>query len=125
MTPWDRKRYPKDWPAVVDWVLMRSGARCECLGECGAHAGPCTRRHGDPIPGKKRSVIMTTAHLWRGPCAEHHAAGIKCGDPDHLKSMCQRCHLAYDAPQHADNARKTRLKRKRERASGDLFGDPA
>lgn len=31
-----------------------------------------------------------------------------CANDDHLKQMCQRCHLRYDAPMHAVNARKTR-----------------
>lgn len=63
-------------------------------------------------------VILTVAHLWRGPCGEHNKAGEKCGDPSHLKAMCQRCHLAYDLPQHQASARATRRRRK---ASGDLF----
>jgi hypothetical protein len=74
------------------------------------------------LPSGRGKVVLTVAHLWRGPCADHHAAKVKCGEPDHLKAMCQRCHLAYDLPQHRENAARTRRQRRRERASGDLFG---
>lgn len=117
--PMDRKQYPADWEAIREWILLRAGDRCECEGECGrAHAGRCGRCAGDPLE-RGRFVVLTTAHLWRGPCAEHHAAGIKCGEPEHLKAMCQACHLAYDMEHHVANARRTRFRR---RATGDLFG---
>lgn len=118
--PMDRKQYPADWEAIRERILARAGDRCECEGECGRqHAGRCGRRAGDPLERAGRVVVLTTAHLWRGPCAEHHAAGIKCGEPEHLKAMCQACHLAYDLEHHVANARRTRHRR---RATGDLFG---
>lgn len=113
----DRSRYPDDWEGLAARIRERAGDRCECAGECGRHAERCWRRQGDKLDSGGR-VVLTTAHLWRGPCAEHHAAGVKCGEPSHLKSMCQACHLAYDIPQHVANARRTRRAR---RASGDLF----
>jgi len=134
-----REDYPPDWPAISKAVRARAASaepagRCECEGECGTdHAAEdldigdgmtpepearCIRRQGDPLGGYR--VVLTVAHLWRGPCAAHHAAGIKCGDPSHLKAMCQRCHLAYDRPHHIARSRRTRHGRK---ASGDLF-DP-
>lgn len=117
--PMDPKRYPPDWPDIVRAVRARAGGRCECTGECGAHVGRCCARHGDPLENPSRFVVLTSAHLWRGPCAEHHAAGVKCGDLEHLKGMCQACHLSYDRELHVANARRTRFGRK---ASGDLFG---
>ena len=117
--PMDRKRYPKAWPAISRRICLRAEGRCECAGECGKHAGPCPARHGDPLVRSGYFVVLTTAHLWRGPCRAHAEAGIKCDDDSHLKAMCQSCHLNYDMPQHVANARASRRAKK---ASGDLFG---
>jgi len=82
-----RKDYPPDWPAVSRTVRDRSGGRCECAGECGRHAERCERRQGEPLSAGYR-VVLTVAHLWRGPCARCHADRHKCGEPAHLKAMC-------------------------------------
>jgi len=138
----DPADYPSDWKDVSRAIRDRSRGRCECRRECGVnHAeenalqiarsdvpvppleqdvGRCGRWNGDALGGYR--VVLTVAHLWRGPCAEHAAARVKCGDPDHLKAMCQRCHLAYDREHHVAAARRTRHARK---ASGDLFDPPA
>ena len=50
-----------------------------------------------PLTGSR--VVLTVAHLDHVP--EH-------SDPANLKAMCQRCHLAYDAAEHAANASHTR-----------------
>lgn len=121
--PFDRRRYPDDWKAITLAIRERAGDRCECEGECGRdHAGRCRSERGYPNPDTGSRVVITVAHLWRGPCAECHAVGRKCGEPSHLKAMCQACHLAYDLPQHQANARRTRRARK---AAGDLFDPPA
>lgn len=130
----NRRHYPRDWPAVRARVLERAQGRCECRGECGVdHAterdmdgtvpgealgGRCAAKNGHAHPITASRVVLTTAHLWRGPCAEHAAAGIKRGEIEHLAAMCQACHLRYDLPHHVANARRTRRSR---RASGDLF----
>jgi len=116
--PMDRTRYPADWLDIRRRVLERAGQVCECAGECGRHADRCQASNGDPLPHSGYFVVLTTAHLWRGPCAEHHAAGIKCGELEHLKAMCQRCHLIYDLPHHVAASMATRHRR---RATGDLF----
>ena len=117
--PMDPKRYPANWSEIRAAVLDRAGDRCECMGECGrAHPARCGRRAGDPLERSPRFVVLTCAHLWRGPCAEHHAAGFKCGELEHLAAMCQACHLAYDLEHHVAAARRTR---KRRKATGDLF----
>lgn len=134
--PMNPADYPPDWRKISRDVRERAGWRCECTGQCGAdHAlerdadgllpgaailGRCAAVHDKRHPITGSRVIMTVAHLWRGPCADHHAAGVKCGDPAHLLAMCQRCHLAYDSALHAANARE---RRRRRRATGDLF-DP-
>lgn len=139
--PVDFADYPQDWREISRRVRFeRAGGRCECAGECGrAHSGGrCLARHGDLAyfldegvrayvgdDGAERidkaagaytpratKVWLTTAHLWRGPCAGHYAEGVKCGEESHLKAMCQACHLAYDMPHHVENARRTRGGRK-------------
>jgi hypothetical protein len=54
-------------------------------------------------------IVLTTAHLNAagGPCA----CDPHCGNLDHLKHMCQRCHLRYDGPRHVKNARRNRRAR--------------
>jgi len=44
-------------------------------------------------------VVLTVAHL------DHNPANC---DPENLRAMCQRCHLAYDAEHHRRNAARTR-----------------
>ena len=97
----DRDRYPADWPQISGTIRFgRSGGRCECAGECGTgHAGRCPAWHGQPHPVTGSVVVLTTAHLDHTP--EH------C-EPENLRAMCQRCHLAYDAAQHAASAARTR-----------------
>lgn len=135
--PMDRSEYPTDWDTIAAAVRDRSLGRCECRGECGIdherdpivwddfegddpldHSPRCLAEHGRGHPVTSSRVVLTAAHLWRGPCAAHHKAGVKCGDASHLKAMCQRCHLAYDREQHVANARRNRRARK---ATGDLF----
>ena len=139
--PSQRARYPKDWPAISLSIRReRAGGRCECRGECGhthglavdycddsAHdcrgcAGlgtgdcgavvipaRCTARNGAPHPVTGNRVVLTVAHLDHNP--EH------C-EPDNLRAMCQRCHLAYDAELHRRTATATRRAR---RGTEDLF----
>jgi hypothetical protein len=118
--PMDRRRYPDDWVAVSKAIRGRAMGRCECSGECGGHSGGCRaiNYHAHPETGSR--VVLTVAHLWRGPCEEHNSRGFKCSDPDHLKAMCQACHLRYDAPQHRVNRQRNRFQL---RAVADLF-DP-
>lgn len=112
LTPEQRARYPKDWDAISRRIRFdRAQGRCECEGECGLHKdnpGPrrCTETHGQPAKWAKGKVVLTVAHL-DGP------GGIcQCPDPcgiyEHLRAMCQRCHLRYDHPRHMANARATR-----------------
>jgi hypothetical protein len=100
----ERRRYPSNWKTISTAIRFgRAAGRCECDGECGTeHAGRCAAVHGVAHPVTGSRVVLTTAHLDRIP--EH------C-DPVNLKAMCQRCHLAYDAEQHAGNAARTRRSR--------------
>lgn len=114
--------YPKDWKAVSHFIRKtRAGGRCECAGECGLHRttpGPrrCVERDGEPAKWARGKVMLTVAHLNAkgGPCR----CAPLCSNPDHLKAMCNRCHLRYDAPMHQLHASETRLKRT---GQGTLF----
>jgi len=111
IAPENRARYPKDWKAISQRIRFdRAGGRCECAGECGIdHDGRCSAEHGKPNPMTGSNVVLTTAHLDHQP--------EECDDAN-LKAMCQRCHLRYDAPHHAKNARATRH---RKAGQDDLF----
>jgi len=65
---------------------------------------------GEVDPSGKRKftrVVLTIAHL------DHD---IENNDPENLKALCQRCHLAHDLEHHRINARKT-INRKKGLAS--------
>ena len=85
--PENRNRYPKDWRAIRERILRRARHRCEgspfypdCRAENGCH---------HPVTGSR--VVLTIAHLDHTP--------ENC-EPDNLRALCQRCHLAYDAKHH-------------------------
>ena len=106
--PFQKHKYPKDWPAISQRIRTRSGGQCECEGECGlhrTHPGPrrCEERNGQPAKWAKGTVVLTVAHL--------NHDGMDCR-PENLKAMCQRCHLRYDHDLHQQHARMTRRGRK-------------
>lgn len=114
--PMDLKRYPANWRDLSREIrILRAGGRCEFAR---ADLPPCSAVDGRPHPVTGSLVVLTVAHLWRGPCAAHHAAGIKCDNPAHLAALCQRCHLGYDRSEHV---RKRAASRRAARATGDLF----
>lgn len=99
-----RALYPPDWEDIrLEIRDVRAGGRCECAGECGTgHAARCGAWHGEPHPDTGSTVTLTVAHR------DHNPAN---NDPANLAAMCQRCHLAYDAEEHARNASHTRAER--------------
>lgn len=122
--PMDKTCYPKDWLTLRAQALVRSGNCCECRGECGsAHDdGWCAAPDRSLIQRKKLDlaswvmafaggetalffrpvkVVLTTAHL----CQES-----MCNKIEHLKALCQLCHLRLDAKQHAETRAKNRAK---------------
>jgi hypothetical protein len=133
--PSERARYPKDWKAIRAAILERADNRCECTGQCRSACsvggrtcnvpnGKIIRRFVDEpwvwVPESCRPldrltgpirIVLTIAHLDHTP---------ENNDPSNLRAMCQRCHLAYDAKHHAQNARRTRFERK---AVGELFAN--
>lgn len=102
-------------------VTFKCGGACHAKRDCGLHRtnpGPrrCVERNGEKATWARGKVVLTVAHLNAdgGPCR----CDPLCGNPEHLKAMCQRCHLRYDHPMHVRNARATVRGKK---AAGDLF----
>jgi hypothetical protein len=78
--PENRALYPTNWPAISKRIRFeRAANRCEW----------CQAENGQPHPVTGSKVVLTVAHLDHDP---RH-----CAD-DNLAALCQRCHLAYDAP---------------------------
>jgi hypothetical protein len=137
--PTNTREYPSNWKQLREQAMARARGACECTGHCGlAHDGyapaalRCHAPHDRRIirdPDEKArwwfvedapsqltrdgckviTVILTTAHL----CQDH-----TCGDLEHLRMMCQLCHLRLDRYQHSRNASATR--RKQKEAAGQL-----
>lgn len=77
------------------------------------HTGACCGERCDgsePIGAKVVRIVLTIAHLDHDP---------QNNDLGNLRAFCQRCHLRYDAREHAKNARATREKKA---GQGGLFG---
>lgn len=97
-----RNDYPPEWPVIRRRILGRSrnasGAeQCECMGECGLHRDRrCREINGARALYANGRVVLTIAHLCRKS---------SCPRPDHLKAMCNRCHLRYDVRQHYTSRR--------------------
>ena len=99
--PENRHRYPADWNDIRDQILLRAGFRCE-----GSPRFPwCRAADGERHPVTGSRVVLTIAHLDHTPenCA-----------PENLRAWCQRCHLVYDAPHHAETRRATREQARRD-----------
>jgi len=136
--PENRARYPKNWPEISRMIRLRAG---NCCGVCGLRnyrlGGRDSKgRWFDAMPNGTKGlgldwpkpgelgwcyrgderlfltvirIVLTVAHLDHTP--------ENC-DPENLRALCQRCHLAYDA-----RVRRAGIKaRAREAAAcGDLF----
>lgn len=124
MTPISPERqalYPADWPEISARIRERAGDRCEW---CGATNGAVGYRdqagvfheldafeaEGAVLDGQHViTIVLTVAHL------DHNPANC---DDNNLAALCQRCHLRYDAREHARHAAETR--RRRLEAAGQL-----
>ncbi len=87
------------WRALSTRIRYgRARGRCECDGRCGhrwAHRDtggrcPALDKHEHPLTGSV--VHLSTAHLNQVPGDDR---------PENLRAMCQKCHVSYDAGQHA------------------------
>lgn len=117
--PENKHRYPHNWKQIRAAILERAGHRCE---QCGipnrAWRNNATGRWTEDIGradawffdgNRATRIVLTIAHLDHTP--EHN-------EPENLRALCQRCHLAYDATHHQQTAYQTR---RRGKAAGDLF----
>lgn len=115
--PENRDRYGDDWAEFSRSVRFdRAGGRCECEGECGrgTHEGRCPNLHGEPAYGTGSRVVLTVAHLCHTPeCREH------------VRAMCQGCHLHYDRDHHAQTRRETAAREWSHAGQMDLFDGAA
>lgn len=110
--PENRHRYGRDWKQFSHQIrFVRANSRCECAGECGrgTHEGRCPNRHKEPAYGTGSKVILTVAHLCHTPeCREH------------VKAMCQGCHLHYDRDHHAQTRAQTERATQLANGQGEL-----
>jgi hypothetical protein len=115
-----KAKYPDNWKEISYRIRYeRAKSQCECEGECGLHRtnpGPrrCVERDREDAIWADGKVILTVAHLDAegDVCRCEEETGALCGNPEHLKAMCNRCHLRYDHPKHMKNAAKTRRAKK-------------
>ena len=119
--PADPRNYPPGWAAFTLLIRARAGDRCECEGECGLHhERRCDERGGQPAKWARGRVVLTTAHRNApgGPCQ----CEPLCMEPEHVASMCQRCHLRYDAPRHTASAARSRRRKATQAGQTTLPG---
>lgn len=131
MMAMDKSRYPSNWDAISHRIRYeRAGGKCEwCGAPDRAHikrlkANPAQWEvttadfPGDATWYRASRVVLTVHHI-----GIPHEDGTP-GDPHdkmdvreaNLAALCNRCHLYADLPIHIENARKTRLRKKREAA---------
>lgn len=132
--PENRHRYPADWPLIREAILQRALWRCEHPGCKAVHRDvgywlrdkfvPMDRalrdagaKRGDVVACSDGStiklimIVLTIAHL------DHQPENC---NPDNLRALCQRHHLAHDAQHHRQTAYATR---KAKANTADLFGE--
>ena len=101
-----RELYPKNWEEISLAIRKRSDGRCECTGECGLHCRTngvhrCWEMNGKKALFAKGKIVLTVAHLCHHP---------ECSDEDHLKSMCNKCHLRFDSRMKMIKLRSKRIR---------------
>ena len=115
-------QYPEGWYNFSQQIRFeRAGGRCECEGECGLHQtnpGPrrCTEMNSRPAVFARGVVLLTVAHLC--DCSP------PCAIAEHVKAMCQRCHLRVDVELHVKHAASTRMRKKESAGQARMdFGE--
>lgn len=116
----DMSKYPANWRQISQSIRERAGNKCEWCGI--PNHSSIHRLKLDPVTwilhdeweqlgeadkalyGKVSKIFLTVSHY------DHDTTH---NDPSNLNALCNRCHLNHDAVYHAQNARQTRiLKRK-------------
>jgi len=102
----DKNKYPPDWDEMSLRLRNEVGWVCEW---CGAI-------YGKPHPETGSIVVLSVAHLDND--TSHN-------ERENLAVLCACCHLRYDAKYHAQNAKQTRIRKKRiaaqQAGQKDLF----
>jgi hypothetical protein len=99
--PSDPRAYPPNWQDLKVMIRARAQGVCECRGECGLHHEKrCVERHHKAAIHFRGTVALATAHICRD--------GPACAKVSHLKALCQRCHLRFDATLHWEHRKATR-----------------
>lgn len=97
--PENRHRYPANWAEIRRQILIRAWNRCEGSPRYLA----CRAANGEPYPVTGSTVVLTVAHLDQQP---------ENNDPENLRALCQRCHLAHDSESNKQKAAATRAARR-------------
>lgn len=103
------RRYPDNWLTEIRPAIMaRADHKCEW---CGA-----VNYEPHPVTGSK--VVLTIAHLGvdfpDGTLGDKHdKSDVR---PENLACLCQKCHLGYDLDDHVQNAKRTRIRKRKEQA---------
>lgn len=142
--PVDRSAYPANWEDIRLTIRLRSGGRCECVGECGLHdgapSGSCRADlhrlcgwprtcechcHGEKPADYTRCEERDGAKaVWaKGKVVlttAHLCHDPSCDDLTHLKHMCNRCHLRYDRDLHKRHSRERRAREQKEAGALEL-----
>lgn len=112
--PMNIKDYPKNWKELSKRIRFeRAQSLCEGIlpAQNPGWISICLAENGKPHPITGSKVVLTVAHLC--DCKP------KCGNPEHLKALCQRCHLALDLPQHIKH-RATNRERKKAQGTMEM-----
>lgn len=97
--PQNRSLYPTYWDQIRAFIRARAGNCCE-----GSPRYPdCRAVNYQPHPVTGSIVVLTIAHLNHDP-TDNRESNLAC--------LCQRCHLTHDARHHAQEARRTRDRRR-------------
>jgi hypothetical protein len=89
-----RAEYPPNWRQLARQCKERAGWRCE---HCGVPHGALRLSKA----GKLYIVYLAAAHLNHDPSNPNAL----------LRALCQRCHMQYDAQQHAQVRKPHKLRR--------------
>lgn len=104
------QKYPDNWKEFSGEIRSgRAGGRCECSGECGLHSTHPGRRRCVEVNGTRALfarglVVLTVAHLCE--------CDPLCAITEHVKAMCNRCHLRVDVDLHVKHAAASRMRKK-------------
>ena len=92
--PVDWSKYPDNWPVIARAIKEEADWQCEMCGK------QC-RRPDEPFDTHRRTLTVAHCNHVESDCR-----------PENLVAACAPCHLRYDAPHHAANARRTRKRKK-------------